>query len=303
MRGTSVMTGREVHWSCLRTFSAFPVILTLISFSFATSTQAQDDYADELPRIAPTEASETLKHFAVAEGFQIELVASEPLVASPVAIEWDVDGAMYVCEMRGYSEDRDEKLSRIRRLTDSDQDGTYDHAVVFVDGLLWPTAIFPFDGGLFVGDAPDLLYCKDTDGDGVADLKKVVLTGFGTSNVQGLMNSFRWGLDNRIHVACSSVGGKIYRPGDTENAVDVRGRDISFDPRTFRDRANERRRPAWHVLRRLGTKVRFVQQRSHSTNHVRRSLHRTQSLVLGFLGTRFHRLRRTSGGSLSNQPG
>lgn len=193
----------------------------------------KQNYADELPRIEPTDASETLKAFTIADGFKIQLVASEPLVASPVAIEWDADGAMYVCEMRGYSENREDGLSRIRRLTDSDHDGKYDQAVVFVDELLWPTAIFPYDGGLFIGDAPDLLYCKDTDGDGVADVKKVVLTGFGTSNVQGLMNSFRWGLDNRIHIACSSVGGKVHRPGDEENAVNVRGRDLSFDPRTF----------------------------------------------------------------------
>ena len=184
-------------------------------------------------RIEPTEAAETLANFVVAEGFRIELVAAEPLVASPVAIEWDADGSMYVCEMRGYSENRDDRLSRIRRLTDIDQDGVYDQSQIFIDGLLWPTAIFPFDGGLFVGDAPDLLYCKDTDGDGVADVKKVVLTGFGTSNVQGLMNSFRWGLDNRIHIACSSVGGSVHRPGDLEGALEVRRRDLAFDPRSF----------------------------------------------------------------------
>ncbi len=105
---------------------------------------------------------------------------------------------------------------------------------MFADGLLWPTAIFPFDDGLFVGDAPDLYYFKDTNGDGKADTRTIALTGFGTSNVQGLMNSFRWGLDNRIHIACSSVGGKIRRVDDDEkNAIDVRGRDIAFNPRTF----------------------------------------------------------------------
>ena len=115
--------------------------------------------------------------------------------------------------MRGYSEDRDEGISRITRLEDNNDDGIFDTSTVFADGLLWPTAIFPFDDGLFVGDAPNLYYFKDTDGDGKADTKTTALTGFGTSNVQGLMNSMRWGLDNRIHIACSSVGGEIRRAG------------------------------------------------------------------------------------------
>ncbi len=220
---------------CHRAWYRVTALSLAIMFSAAPSVEvwSQEDYSDELPRIAPTEASETIANFTVADGFQIELVAAEPLVATPVAIEWAADGSMYVCEMRGYSENRDDRLSRVRRLTDSDQDGVYDQSQVFVDGLLWPTAIFPFDGGLFIGDAPDLLYCKDTDGDGIADVKNVVLTGFGTSNVQGLMNSFRWGLDNRIHIACSSVGGSVHRPGDAEGALEVRRRDLAFDPRTF----------------------------------------------------------------------
>ncbi len=181
-----------------------------------------------------TEPADTLQWFIVAAGFQIELVAAEPLISSPVAIQWDAVGRLYVCEMRGYSEDRDEGISRITRLEDHDDDGVFDTSTVFADGLLWPTAIFPFDDGLFVGDAPNLYYFKDTDGDGKADAKTAVLTGFGTSNVQGLMNSMRWGLDNRIHIACSSVGGEIRRVDDDENnAINVRGRDLALDPRTF----------------------------------------------------------------------
>lgn len=193
-----------------------------------------DDFSDELPRIPPTEAADTLKHFDVAEGFQIQLVASEPLVNSPVAIEWDAMGRMFVCEMRGYSEDRDDELSRISLLVDEDHDGVYESGTVYTDRLLWPTAIFPYDGGLFVADAPDIYYFKDTDGDGRADTKKTVFTGFKTSNVQGLLNSFRWGLDNRIHIACGTVGGKIRRQdADQSSAIEARGHDLAFDPKTF----------------------------------------------------------------------
>ena len=192
------------------------------------------DYSAELPRIPPTEPADAVNTFTVASGFRIELVAAEPLVSSPVACEWDENGRLYVCEMRGYSENRDDGISRISVLDDSDGDGRYDRSTVFADGLLWPTALFPYDGGLFVADAPNVFFMRDTDGDGRADEKTLVLTGFGTSNVQGLVNCFRWGLDNRIHLATGSCGGNIRKgtaSADT-TPVSVRGRDISFNPRT-----------------------------------------------------------------------
>ncbi|WP_442505635.1 PVC-type heme-binding CxxCH protein [Novipirellula sp. SH528] len=215
----------------------------LLMFGFVTgelsanepASTSGPDYSDELPRIAPTEPDAALSTFTVADGFQMQQVAAEPLLGSPVAIEWDEHGAMYVCEMRGYSENREDGISTIAKLTDSDGDGIYDKRVEFARGLFWPTALFPYDGGLFVGDAPDLLYLKDTNGDGAADVKQRVLTGFGTSNVQGLMNSFRWGLDNRIHIACSSVGGEIRHAHAAPDVagVSIRGRDLAFNPRTY----------------------------------------------------------------------
>lgn len=198
------------------------------------------DFSQDLPRVPPTSPEDALKTFTVAPGFKIEQVAAEPLVNSPVAMEFDENGRLWVCEMRGYSEDRDGKFSRISVLDDVDGDGRFDKSTVFLDGLLWPTALFPFDGGLFVADAPDIFYCKDANGDGRidsnnADEKKVVFTGFGVGNVQGLLNCFRWGLDNRIHVACSANGGDIVR-GDAPKGtkpINIRGRDIAFDPRTY----------------------------------------------------------------------
>lgn len=190
------------------------------------------DYAAELPRIPPTAPAQALDTFQVADGYEMRLVASEPLIGSPVAVEWDADGRMYVCEMRGYSENRDDQISTIGLLVDDDDDGIYDRRTTFASGLKWPTAIFPFDGGLFVGDAPEVLYLKDTDGDGVADVRRTVLTGLGTSNVQGLMNSMRWDLDNGIHLACSSVGGKVMTVGASWSPVNIRGRDILLDPRS-----------------------------------------------------------------------
>jgi len=81
-------------------------------------------------------------------------MAAEPLLASPVAIAWDENNRLFVAEMRGYSEDQDDRLGRIRLLHDNDGDGRPDRATVFADGLVWPTAVCCWDGGIFVGVMP-----------------------------------------------------------------------------------------------------------------------------------------------------
>lgn len=195
---------------------------------------ADRDYSAALTRVPPTEPNAVLKTFQVEPGFRIELAATEPAVADPVAMEFDEFGRLWVVEMCGYSENDGDKLGQIRVLEDADRDGTFEKSTLFVDGLLWPTAIFCYDGGVFVADAPDILYLKDADGDGKADERRVVFTGFKRDNVQGLLNSFRWGPDNRIHVAVSRNGADLRR-GDQPDATPLvlRGRNFAFDPRTL----------------------------------------------------------------------
>ncbi len=192
------------------------------------------DYAGELPRIAPTEPKDALRSLQVAAGFRVEQVAAEPLVADPVAIAFDENSRLYVVEMRGYSENKDEKVSRIRLLEDADGDGRFDKSTVFKDGLAWPTAVFYWAGGVLVVDAPDIFYFKDTNGDGKADEERKLYTGLGVSNVQGLANSFQWGLDNRIYLSLSSTGAELTKiDGKSARPLALRGRDIAIDPRTW----------------------------------------------------------------------
>lgn len=194
------------------------------------------DFAAELPRFEPLSPKDALKSFKSQQPMTI--VAAEPLVTDPVAMSFDADQRLYVVEMKDYSEQGKEMLGQVRLLFDDDKDGRYDRSTVFADKLSWPTAITCYDGGVFVGAAPDIFYLKDADGDGVAEVRKKVFTGFGRGNVQGLMNCFRWGLDNRIHGATSSSGGKVYRIGDNPmSAIDLRGRDFSFDPETLEIRS------------------------------------------------------------------
>jgi len=191
------------------------------------------DYSQELPRIKPLSPDQAGQTFQTAPGFRVELVAAEPLVVDPVAMTFDEQGRLFVIEMRDYSEQDREHLGRVRLLEDRDGDGRYDHSAIYAEGLSWPTAIICWDGGVYVGAAPDIYYFKDTDGDGRADVRRVVYTGFGRSNVQGLLNTFQWGLDNRIHGATSSSGASVV-PGDDPQAqpLVLRGRDFAFDPRT-----------------------------------------------------------------------
>jgi len=192
----------------------------------------EEDYSQELPRIPPTSPADALNTFRTLPGFAVEQVAAEPLLHSPVAVAYDGVGRAYVVEMIDYSEQDKDFLGAVRLLEDLNGDGVFDKSTLFADKLSWPTAIACYDGGVFVGAAPDIFYLKDNNGDGQADRREVVFTGFGRSNVQGLFNSFHWGLDNRIHGAVSSSGAQVKRPGDDATpAVGLNGRDFSFDPR------------------------------------------------------------------------
>ncbi len=206
------------------------------------SLAAGEPIADtqDLPRVPPTEPADALKTFRIKPGFRLELAAAEPLVADPIAMSFDEDGRLFVVEMRDYSERRPERLGRIRMLIDTDGDGRFDKSTVYVDNLPWPTAVICYGGGVFVGATPDILFCRDTNGDGKADVREVVFTGFASDyapyatnklNVQAMLNCFNWGLDNRIHGATSMSGGKVVSVKHPEvPPLDLRGRDFSFDP-------------------------------------------------------------------------
>lgn len=201
--------------------------------------------AKELPRIAPVEVQDVLKTFQLRPGFRLELVASEPLVRDPIELCFDENGRMFVVEMIDYSELRDARphLGRVRLLEDTDQDGRFDRSTVFAGDLPWPTGVFWANGGLYVAATPDILFVKDTDGDGRADRRETVFTGFAIDyapyrtnqlNMQAMLNSLRWGLDNRIHGCTAPNGGEITSPRWTHaSPVNVRGRDFAFDPRTL----------------------------------------------------------------------
>ncbi|MCA9187216.1 MAG: c-type cytochrome [Pirellulaceae bacterium] len=207
------------------------VIGATLTWGVQTGGGQAIDYSEQLPRIPPLSPSEAIGSFDVEPELAVEQTAAEPLVTDPVAMCFDERGDLYVAEMCDYSEQDQAMLGRVRRLRDEDHDGRFDASTIFADGLSWPTAIICFRGGVFVGAAPHIYYLKDDDDDGQADRQTLVFTGFGRTNVQGLLNSFRWGLDHRIHGATSSSGADVTCPPHPDRAaISLRGRDFSFDP-------------------------------------------------------------------------
>jgi putative membrane-bound dehydrogenase-like protein len=206
----------------------------LSSSASAQSTAAKPNYASELPRIPGKEPAEAMAEIQVQPGYELQLAAAEPLVRDPVALSFDESGRMFVVEMCDYSEQDKEFLGNIRMLEDTDNDGKYDKSTLYAHHLSWPTGVICYDGGIFVAAAPDIWYIKDTDGDGQSDVQRKVFTGFGRTNVQGLLNSFCWGIDNRIYCQSSSSAGAIRYPDTPEQtAISLSGRDFSFDPKTL----------------------------------------------------------------------
>lgn len=191
-----------------------------------------------LPPIRPIEPREALKTFQIPESLELQLAAAEPLITDPIAVAWDEDGRLYVAEMRDYPYNPtapDKALGRVRLLEDRDNDGEYETSTVFADRVHWPSGIAPYRGGVFVAAPPDIFYMKDTDGDGVADEKRVIFTGWGTNAAEDIMNNLEWGLDHWVYGASSYNGGEmraLEHPEDKPQST--RGRDFRFDPLSHR---------------------------------------------------------------------
>ena len=217
----------------------FPISMLLVMVGAFGFLQAwQKDYKDQLPFIPPKPPQDSLKAFKTRPGFKIDLIASEPLIGSPVAMDFDENSNLYVAEYpeyNAYANPDFKQQGRIKLLQDSNNDGVYDKSTVFADDIPYAASVFCYDGGIFVGAAPDIWFLKDTNNDGKADIRKKVLSGFGRDHAgEAMLNSFRWGLDNRIHISTGMAGGEIRLGDDTKgNSTQVRNQTILLDPTTL----------------------------------------------------------------------
>jgi len=167
-------------------------LLAVLSLLIPTTTvQAQRNLKD-IP--VPDPALE-LKSFQVADGFEVNLYASDPLIAKPIHMNFDSDGRLWIASSEVYPHIKPGQVAndKLVVLEDRDGDGSAEVTRVFADGLLIPTGVEPGNGGVYVANSTELLHLRDTNGDGKADQQRVVLSGFGTEDTHHILHTLRWG--------------------------------------------------------------------------------------------------------------
>jgi len=154
----------------------------------------------ESPPMHPLESE---KKINVPPGFEVRLFASEPEVVNPVAMTWDERGRLWVLELYEYprgAKKGEKGRDRIKILEDTDADGRADKVTVFADGYSLATGLALGNGGVYLGQAPDLLFLEDTNGDDKMDKSAVLKTGFGMEDRHELLNGFAWGPDGWLYM-------------------------------------------------------------------------------------------------------
>lgn len=150
----------------------------------------------------PLSPDESRKLIQVAPGFDFELFVSEPDIINPIAMDWDEKGRLWVIETVDYPNSvRDEEGvgdDRIKICEDTDGDGKADKFTVFADKLNIPTSLVFANGGIIVSQAPYFLFLKDTNGDDKADVREILIEGWGTFDTHAGPSNLKYGFDNKI---------------------------------------------------------------------------------------------------------
>jgi putative membrane-bound dehydrogenase-like protein len=177
---------------------------------------------------------EALRSFKLHRDFQIEIFATEPHVRDPVELVFDERGRMFVVEMLDYPDDPPKgqpPRGRIRMIEDTNRDGRIDKSTIFAEQLLQAASILPWRGGLLAGVAPDIVFLRDTNGDGRADERRALMTGFAVGNSEHRITSLRYGIDNWVYAANDGQPGTIRSPEWPDAPpVSVHGADFRFRP-------------------------------------------------------------------------
>jgi putative membrane-bound dehydrogenase-like protein len=175
------------------------------------------------PALSPEEA---IKKMTVPDGFSVELVAAEPDIVNPVAMTFDERGRIWICESVEYPRrSAGPGKDRIKILEDADGDGSYEKVTIFADGLNIPSGIAVGHGGVWVSNAPDILFYKIGPDGKAAGKPEVVVTGFGRADTHELPNSFTWGPDGWLY----GLNG-VFNPSHVKH----KGKEYKFTCAMFR---------------------------------------------------------------------
>lgn len=203
---------------------------TAIQASGGSDVTVRDGQAE------PLSPEESLKQIQLDGEYEAQLVAAEPLVLDPVECTWDAQGRMYVADMRDYPlgppNAGDPWLSRIQLLSDEDGDGRMDKAVTFADHIDHVQGLLPYNGGLIATTRTQILFLKDTNGDGKADEIKPLIKGFNPRHSQLQVSAPRWGKDGCVYFNNGLDAKEIYPADSPKTVVGVPGANFKWDPKS-----------------------------------------------------------------------
>ncbi len=176
-----------------------PRLLILSAFAISASLNAaQPKTLADIPSVDPNVEK---SNFVIPEGFEINLFAADPMIQKPVQMNWDKQGRLWVVTSTTYPHIKpgEEAKDQVVVLEDANHDGTADKVTTFAEGLHIPTAVMPADGGCYVANSTEILFLKDNDGDGKADERTIVLSGFGTEDTHHLVHTMRLGPEGMLY--------------------------------------------------------------------------------------------------------
>lgn len=174
--------------------------------------------------------TKSVEGFEIENDFNLEKVASEPLIVDPVDLEFNENGDVIVLEMPGYPYEK--KQSRLLVLKDKNNDGVYDSSIVFAENLRLANSFMPYKKGVLVAAPPYLLHLHDKNQNYKIEKIDTLMGGFSTGNLQHNYNALTYGIDNWIYAANGGNDGSPFWWGDSTNKLDLRGQDFRFNLET-----------------------------------------------------------------------
>ena len=173
--------------------------------------------------------------YVIHKALEMSLLVSEPNIIDPVALAFDHNCQLYVVEMRDYPTGvpKKSKGGSVKLLTDTNGDGQYDRITQFASKLSYPTSVTAWKEGVLVAAPPNIIFLKDTNGDGISDIRKTLVSGFKLGVTDSNFNSLRWGIDNWIHGANGGNGGRVRFSEHNKPATSLQNLDFRIRPNTL----------------------------------------------------------------------
>jgi glucose/arabinose dehydrogenase len=195
---TSYRSASGTYRTIMKCFLATVTLSLFLCGSWALARGDEIPHRQDVPPNKPYSPAEALARITVPEGFQVELVAAEPDIVNPISMTFDDRGRIFVTESVEYPrKPAGPGRDRVKIFEDADGDGRAERVTVFADGMNIPTGVAVGYGGVWVLNAPDLLFIRERDGKELS--REVIFTGFGRADTHELPSSLTWGPDGWLY--------------------------------------------------------------------------------------------------------